>query len=46
MYKIKYFKSYKNANNFLAKNINKYKMQLIFVQDGYAVEFKKLIKAY
>ena len=46
MYNTKYFKSYKNANNFIAKNINKYKMQLIFIEDGFAVEYKKLIKVY
>ena len=46
MYKTKYFKSYKNANNFIANNINKYKMQLIFIEDGFAVEYKKLIKVY
>ena len=40
MWKTKYFKTEDQANEFMIKNALDYQMQLIFVQDGYEVEYK------
>ena len=45
MWEIKYFKTYEQAKKFMwyygYKN-NRYKFELLFVEDGFAVEYKKL----
>ena len=45
MWSIKYFKKYELAKKFMLRNNykNKYKYQLLFVENGYAVEYKKLL---
>ena len=44
MWDIKYFKTYEGARKFMLRNNykNRYRYELIFVEDGYAVEYKKL----
>lgn len=45
MWEIKYFKTYEEAKKFMQYGGNKntqYRMELIFVNNGYAVEYKKL----
>ncbi len=42
MWKTIYFKTETEAINFRAKYNNKFQMELIFVQDGYGIEYKKL----
>ena len=44
MWQVKYFKTVKAQKNWIEKNWHKYRINLIFVNNGYAVEFKKLIK--
>jgi len=45
MWDIKYFKTYELAKKFMLRNNykNRYKYQLLFVENGYAVEYKKLL---
>ena len=45
MWKIKYFKEYEQAKKFMLRNnyINRYRYELLFVENGFAVEYKKLI---
>ena len=45
MWNIKYFKTYDEAKKFMLRNNykNRYKYQLLFVEDGYVVEYKKLL---
>jgi hypothetical protein len=43
MWKIKYFKNYNEAKKFMLRiTKNAYKYELIFVHNGYAVEYKKI----
>ena len=44
MWETKYFKTYEQAKKFMLRNNykNKYRYELIFVNNGYAVEYKKL----
>tara|TARA_R110000803_G_scaffold16816_5_gene46071 strand:+ start:307 stop:444 length:138 start_codon:yes stop_codon:yes gene_type:complete len=42
MWETIYFKTEYEATNFITKYNNKFQMELIFVQDGYGVEYKKL----
>ena len=44
MWEIKYFKEYNSAKKFMLRNTfkNKYRYELIFVNNGYAVEYKKI----
>ncbi len=48
MWEIKYFKEYKKAKKFMLRcnYKNKYRYELIFLENGYAVEYKKLKKIY
>tara|TARA_R100001460_G_scaffold59421_1_gene99264 strand:+ start:1544 stop:1684 length:141 start_codon:yes stop_codon:yes gene_type:complete len=46
MWEIKYFKTYEQAKKFMLRvTKNAYKYELIFVNNGFAVEYKK-IKIY
>lgn len=43
MWEIKYFKTYEQAKKFMLRvTKNSYKYELLFVDNGYAVEYKKL----
>lgn len=44
MWKIRYFKKEESANKFMNDNRHKYQSVLIFVHNGYAVEYKPLIR--
>jgi hypothetical protein len=48
MWEIKYFKEYELAKKFMLRNNykNRYRYELIFVDNGYAVEYKKLQRIY
>ena len=37
-----YFKTLEEAEKWMIENNNKYQMEIIFVQDAYGVEYKKL----
>lgn len=44
MWEIKYFKTYEQAKKFICRNDykNRYRYELLFVENGFAVEYKKL----
>lgn len=43
MWEIKYFKSYQDAKKFMLRQTKKaFRYELIFVNDGYAVEYKQI----
>jgi len=43
MWQIKYFKTYEQAKKFMLRiRKNAYKYELIFINNGFAVEYKKL----
>lgn len=44
MWKIKEFKNRNDMNNFINKNKNKIQWQEIFVNNSYAIEYRKLRK--
>lgn len=44
MWKIKTFKTQKQLNNFILKNKNKIQYNIIFVNNGFGIEYKQLIK--
>ena len=44
MWKIKIFKTEELKNKWIEKNKNKYRIDLIFVNNGYGIEYKKLMK--
>ena len=44
MWITKVFKTEKLRNNWIEKNKNKYRIDIIFVNNGYGIEYKKLIK--
>ncbi len=46
MWKTKFFNDLESANKFISINSNKYQTQLIFVHNGFAVEYKKLKTIY
>ena len=46
MWKIKTFKSDELRNKWIADNRHKYQTEVIFINNGYAVEYKKLRKVY
>ena len=46
MWEIKYFKEYELAKKFMLRNNNRYRCELIFVHNGYVVEYKKLQRIY
>ena len=44
MWQTKIFKTEKSRNNWIEKNKNKYRIDLIFINNGYGIEYKKLVK--
>ena len=42
MWETKYFKTYEQAKKFMCRNENRYRYELLFVENGFAVEYKKL----
>lgn len=44
MWNLKTFKTFESMCNFIAKNKGRYIMSQVFIADGYAVEYKKLLK--
>lgn len=46
MYYQKQFKTLEKANDFIEKNAHKLWCNIIFINNGYIVEYKKLIKVY
>jgi hypothetical protein len=44
MWKTKLFKYFGDAQNWMIQHHGKYQMNLIYVRNVYAVEYKKLIK--
>ena len=46
MWKTKFFNDLESANKFININNNKYQAQLVFVHNGFAVEYKKLKTIY
>jgi hypothetical protein len=44
MIETKYFKSYQSLKNWIKKNHNDYQYEVIFVHNGYGVEYKPLLK--
>lgn len=44
MWEIKYFKTYEQAQKFMWRNEykNKYRYELLFIENGFGVEYKKL----
>ena len=44
MWEIRYFKEYEQAKKFMLRNDynNRYRYELLFVENGFAVEYKKL----
>ncbi len=46
MWKTKFFKTYESANKFISINQNKFQTQLLFIENGFAVEYKELKTIY
>ena len=46
MWITKVFKTQKNMQNFINKNKGKIQYTEIFINNGYAIEYRKLIKVY
>lgn len=46
MWEIKSFKSKENMKKFIANNKGKIQYNEIFVNNGYAIEYRKLVKIY
>lgn len=46
MWKIRSFRNKENMEKFIEKNKDKIQWQEIFVNNGYAIEYRKLIKIY
>ena len=44
MWNTKYFKTYEKAIKFINDNWHKYQSELIIINNGYGVEYRKLIK--
>lgn len=44
MWNIKEFKTREEFNKFWTKNKNKYQMVEVFINNGYAIEYKPLMK--
>lgn len=44
MWEIKTFKTKKQLNNFIKRNKNKIQYNVIFINNGFGIEYKKLIK--
>ena len=46
MWKLKTFKNQEALQNFINKNKSKIQYNIIFINNGYGLEYKKLIKIY
>ena len=46
MWKIKKFKTFEEMQNFIDKNKTKIQYEQIFINNYYAISYKKLIKIY
>lgn len=44
MWKVRTFKTKEQLNNFIKRNKNKIQYDIIFVNNGFGIEYKKLIK--
>ena len=44
MWQTKTFKTQKQAEQWIKKHDHKYRMNLIFINNGFGVEYKKLLK--
>lgn len=44
MWEIKYFKTEDEMERFIDKNRNKIQFEIIFINNGYAIEYRKLRK--
>lgn len=42
MWQIKTFKTKQSLDSFMAKNANKYQMEIIFLNNAYGIEYRKL----
>ena len=46
MWKTKCFKTQEERDRWIEKNGNRYQWEIIFINNGYAVEYRKLRKVY
>jgi hypothetical protein len=46
MWKYKYFKTYKSMENFIEKNKNRIQYCEVFINNGYCIEYRKLLRIY
>lgn len=46
MWNIKTFKTFEDMQNFIGKNKDKIQYNQIFINNAYAIEYKKLIRIY
>lgn len=46
MYQIKHFRTYQDQQDWITKNEDRYWITVLFVNNGYAVEYKKLRRVY
>lgn len=46
MWKIKEFKTQKSQDDWIAKNAQRYRITIIFINNGYAVEYRPLVRVY
>ena len=44
MWEVRTFKTKEQLNNFIKRNKNKIQYNIIFVNNGFGIEYKKLIK--
>jgi hypothetical protein len=44
MWQTKFFKTFKRQAKWIDKNKNRYQIDIIFINNGYAVEYRKLRK--
>jgi hypothetical protein len=44
MWKTKIFKTVELRNKWIEKNKNKYRIDIIFINNGYGIEYKKLVE--
>ena len=46
MWTIKTFKTQREVDNFIAKNAHKIQYNILFINNGYGIEYKKLRKVF
>lgn len=46
MWKIKRFKTKADQDNWIKKNSRRFQIDIIFVNNGYAVEYRSLVRVY